>query len=321
MNEEPLLRADATKPPPTMTDPAIDLAGLQPVETIRRRWPMILAAALTVAMIVGLARELFGSGLAGLTRAVPGDPRFYICFALLYLAAPTGDFAIYRRLWRIPWSGFAALNKKRIANDVVLGYSGEAYFYAWARARARMVAAPFGAIKDVSLLSAVAGNGATILLCLIALPLGYQLISPPILRTMVASATLTIAISVLILAFSRRIFSLPRNDLWAIFFIHCARIAASSILLAFAWHFAMPAVPIGMWLFLSAGRLLVSRLPLVPNKDLLFANFAILVIGQDRALSEMIAFTAALTLLVHASLIGAFSATDLAKRGWAWRRG
>jgi len=76
-----------------------------------------------------------------------------------------------------------------------------------------------------------------------------------------------------------------------------------------------------MWLFLSAGRLLVSRLPLVPNKDLLFANFAILVIGQDRALSEMIAFTAALTLLVHAALIGAFSAADLAKSGWAWRRG
>ena len=311
------MRANVTELP-TKADPEIDLAGLQPVETIRRRWPMILAAALTVAMIVGLARELFGSGLAGLTRTVPADPRFYICFALLYLAAPIGDFAIYRRLWGIRWAGFAALNKKRIANDVVLGYSGEAYFYAWARARARVVAAPFGAIKDVTLLSAVAGNGATILLCLIALPLGYQLISPPILRTMIVSAMLTIAISVVILALSRRIFSLPRGDLWVIFAIHCARIAAGSILLAFAWHFAMPSVPIGMWLFLSAGRLLVLRLPLVPNKDLLFANFAILLIGQDRALSEMIAFTAALTLLVHAILIGAFSATDLAKRTWAW---
>ena len=41
----------------------------------------------------------------------------------------------------------------------------------------------------------------------------------------------------------------------------------------------MPSVAIGMWLFLSAGRMLVSRLPLLPNKDLLFANFAILLIG------------------------------------------
>ena len=65
----------------------------------------------------------------------------------------------------------------------------------------------------------------------------------------------------------------------------------------------LPGVPVGMWLFLAAGRLLVSRLPLVPNKDLLFANAAILLIGQDQALSELIAFTAALTLVVHVALI------------------
>ncbi len=314
------MRADANQPPTPIVDPPLDIAGLEPIERIRRRWPIVLATLLTVAMIVGLGRELLGSGLAGLTRAVPGDPRFYIAFALLYFAAPTGDFLIYRRLWRIPWVGFAALNKKRIANDVVLGYSGEAYFYAWARARAKMVASPFGAVKDVSLLSAIAGNGATILLCLVALPLGYQLISPPILRTMVASAALTITVSVGILAFSRRIFSLSRPDLWAIFRIHCARIAVSSISLAFAWHYAMPAVPIGTWLFLSAGRLLVSRLPLVPNKDLLFANFAILLIGRDQALSEMIAFTAALTLLVHVIMIGMFGLGDLVKGTRSWQR-
>ncbi len=62
--------------------------------------------------------------------------------------------------------------------------------------------------------------------------------------------------------------------------------------------FANPGV-VGMWLFLAAGRLLVSRLPLVPNKDLLFANFAIILIGQGEALSELVAFTAALTLFAH----------------------
>lgn len=313
------MRANAART--QVTNGVSGLSEFQPVEMIRRRWPTFLAVAVTLAMIAGLARELFGSGLAGLTRAVPSDPRFYFCFAFLYLATPVADFAIYRRLWRIPWSGFAAVNKKRIANEVVLGYSGEAYFYAWARSRAHMVAAPFGAVKDVNLLSAIAGNAATILLCAIALPLGYQLISPPIFRTIAASAALTIAVSVTILAFSRRIFSLSRRDLWVVFWIHCSRIAASSILLAFAWHYAMPTVAIAMWLFLSAGRLLVSRLPLVPNKDLLFANFAILMIGQDHALSGMIAFTAALTLLVHAVLIGAFSASDLARRASAWLRG
>ncbi|MGO8609832.1 hypothetical protein ACC848_43530, partial [Rhizobium johnstonii] len=57
------------------------------------------------------------------------------------------------------------------------GYSGEAYFYAWARSRARMVAAPFGAVKDVSILSAIAGNTITLTLFAFAVPLGYQLLS------------------------------------------------------------------------------------------------------------------------------------------------
>ncbi len=315
------MRADATQPPPTPIIKSSGIAGLDPLDRIRRKWPIVLATLLTVAMIVGLGRELLSSGLAGLTRAVPGDPRFYLAFALLYLSAPTGDFAIFRRLWRIGWAGFAALNKKRIANDVVVGYSGEAYFYAWSRARAKVVASPFGAVKDVSLLSSVAGNCATILLCAIALPLGYQLINPPVLRAMIASAALIITVSIIILGFSQRIFSLSRRDLWAIFWIHSARIAAGSIFLAFAWHYAMPMAPIGMWLFLSAGRLLVSRLPLVPNKDLLFANFAILLIGQDRALSGMIAFTAALTLVVHAILIGLFALGDVVMRTRFWQRG
>ena len=128
--------------------PVIDIAGLEPLPSGRRRWPAIFGTLLTIAMIVGLGRQLLGAGLAGLGRSVPADPRFYLYFALLYMSLPIGDFAIFRRLWGIPLGGgLAALIKKRIANEVVLGYSGEAYFYAWARARATMVAAPFGAVK------------------------------------------------------------------------------------------------------------------------------------------------------------------------------
>ena len=296
-----------------------DIAALEPVRRMRRRWPMVVGAVLTIAMVVMLGRELLGSGLAGLDRAVPDSPWFYLFFALTYLSAPTGDYVIFRRLWGIPFDGFVALNKKRIANDVVLGYSGEAYFYAWARARATMVAAPFGAVKDVSLLSAIAGNAATILLCALALPLGYRLLTPGLFNTILGSVTITIAISVTILAFSRRVFSLPAKTLRWIFSIHALRLLAGSVFVAFAWHFAMPGVSVFMWLFLAAGRLLVSRLPLVPNKDLLFANFAILLIGQDQSLSGMIAFFATLTLIVHIALIGVFGLADIVTRGLAWR--
>ena len=296
---------------PLVTVP--DLAGLEPVKTLKRRWPMVLGAIVTIAMVAGLARELLGSGLAGLSRAVPHNPLFYLAFALLYLAPPVGDFVIFRRLWGIPLSGLVALLKKRIANDVVLGYSGEAYFYAWARQRSHMVAAPFGAVKDVTILSAIAGNAVTLAMIAIALPLGAGLLTPAQLYTVETSAAIIFAMSLPFLIFSRRVFALPRRTLWWVFMVHCIRLVSGTVFLAFAWHFALPTVSIGMWLILGAARLLVSRLPLVPNKDLLFANFAIILIGQDAALSELIAMTAALVLLVHMILIGSFSLHGLLK--------
>lgn len=319
MKEVEVLTAKAPSLPGVIDADLPDVAALQPTETLRRRWPTILGGVLSLAMIVMLGRELLDAGLAGLSRATPDSPWFYVFFFLLYMTAPTGDFIIFRRLWGIPWAGFTALHKKRIANDVVLGYSGEAYFYAWARARAKLVAAPFGAVKDVSLLSAIAGNAATMLLCALALPVGYQLMPPAILNAVAGSAGITLAISLALILFSSRVFSLPRRELWWIFSIHCARIALSSILLGTAWHFAMPDVPLWMWLFLSAARLLVSRLPLIPNKDLLFASFAILLIGQDQALSEMIAFVSALTLAVHVVLMIGFAVAAGWKGMKLWR--
>lgn len=308
---------DAALEPPLGTVAAVaaaDLAGLQPLTTIRSRWPAIIGAVLTLAMVFGLARELFAAGLGGLTRWVPSSPAYYLAFALLYMSLPTFDYLIFRRLWGLPIGGLAALIKKRIANDVVMGYSGEAYFYAWARANAPMVTAPFGAVKDVSILSAIAGNAITLALVAVALPLGRSLLSPHDFRTALGSAAITFAISLPFLIFSRRVFSLPRRQLGWIFAMHCLRLLAGSFLIALAWHFAMPSVTLGMWLFLAAARLLVSRLPLVPNKDLLFANFAILLIGQDKALSAMIAGTSALTLLVHVLLIVVFGVHHLATR-------
>jgi hypothetical protein len=295
----------AVRPVPINVVPEIE--ALEPIRQIRSRWPALLGALLSIAMVVGLGIELFGEGLLALEQSVPTHPGFYICFLLLYMSPPTFDFVIFRRLWRVPVEGLIALHKKRIANEVVFGYSGEAFFYAWARQRMKMVAAPFGAVKDVSILSAIAGNAITLGMIALALPFAATLLTGDQFRTLAWSTGLIVAISLPFLIFSRRVFSLDRSTLWWVFGVHCLRLLCGSTLIALAWHFAMPEVSIGMWLFLAAGRLLVSRLPLVPNKDLLFANFAIILIGQGEALSELVALTAAFTLLMHVVLIGAFA--------------
>lgn len=279
------------------------------------RWPMMIGIVLTLAMVAGLARAIAGAGdglgLEEVRRALPSNPLFYITLALVYVALPLGDFIIFRRLWHIPVDGLVALFKKRIANEIVIGYSGEAYFYAWAKMRARMVAAPFGAVKDVTILSAMAGNAVTLSLVLIALPFAQTVLKPADFRLLGWSVAILVVISLPFLIFARRVFTLPRAELWWITGVHGVRLIAGAILLALAWHFAIPDIAIGVWLMLSAARMLVSRLPLVPNKDLLFANFAITLIGNGEGLSALLAVTAALTLLIHAALIAGFSLFSL----------
>lgn len=291
-----------------------DLAGLEPVEKIKRRWPIFLGGALTLLMVAGLARELFDAGLVGLSKAAPTNPLFYIVFAIYYLGPPTFDYIIFRRLWRIPLAGMAALHKKRISNEVLFGYTGEAYFYAWARQRTQMVAAPFGAVKDVTILSAIAGNAVTLGVVALALPLGISLLTAIQQKAVLGSIAVIIGTSVPFMLFSKRVFSLPRGTLWWIFGVHCMRLIVGAISIALAWRFAMPDVALGTWLFLAAGRLLAWRLPLVPNKELVFATFAIMVIGQGQALSELMALIAGLALLCHVALIAGFGLHALIKR-------
>jgi len=291
-----------------------DIAGLEPIQRIRRRWPMVLGAVISALMIGAVAYQLLDSGLTGLNRIIPRSPLFWIAFALFYLGPPTFDWIIFRKLWKIPLSGMIALHKKRISNETLIGYSGEAYFYAWARQRTKMIAAPFGAVKDVMILSAMGGHAVTLAMVAIALPFGIDLLRPGEQQTLLIAVGAILVMTVPFLIFSRRVFSLPRGTLWWIFGVQCLRIIFGAVMLAFAWYFALPSVSVGMWLILVAGRLLVSRLPLLPNKDPLFATFASIMIGRGEALSELLAFTAALTLLMHVVLISGFSLTALIRK-------
>ncbi|WP_448659059.1 hypothetical protein ACPVPU_01035 [Sphingomonas sp. CJ99] len=298
---------------PAPVSPA-DLGGLEPMARADSRWPKWIGIVVSILMAGGLALELFEGGLGGFGAQVPRNPLFYVCFAVSYMASPMGDFVIFRRLWGLPLAGLGALLRKRIANDVAIGYSGDLYFYAWARQRMRMVTSPFGDVKDVTILSGVTGNIVTLMMLAFVLPYGANLIPDQDFRNIALSAVVMFMLSVPFVLFSRRVFALPYPALWAISGVHLLRILIDSVFLSLAWHLAMPDVPLMEWAFLVAGRLLVFRLPLVPNKDLLFATFAIIFIGQQEALSDLVAFGAALTLMVHIGLAVMFALSAVTRK-------
>ncbi len=277
---------------------------LRPLLQDQHPWQKFISLGLSLALLVALGSKLAGIGFGELWRGVPTSPLFWMAFGAYYLALPASEWLIFRKLWHIPRAGFAALLRKLVSNEILFGYSGEAYFYGWARRHATMTAAPFGAIKDVSILSAVAGNLMTLTMLALAWPVIGQIAPAFHGRTVALSAAIIIGLSLVVLALRHRLFSLSGGELRMIFGVHTGRLLLTTLLSGVMWHSALPAVSMGWLLILATLQLLVTRLPLVPNKDLVFASAALFLIGHDGAIGPLIATIAGLILLVHL-LVGA----------------
>jgi len=279
-----------------------------------RRWLTIAGPLFSIGILAAVIWRLQQLDVGGVWARIPTSPGFWLLFPLYYFAMPIADWVIFRRLWRIPRAGIAALLRKRLSNDLLVGYSGELYFYTWARRRADISGAPFGAIKDVAILSAIAGNVVTLILFALAYPvlgranLGIQ----P--HVALLSVIIIVGPSLLALMLRGHLFSMPAAETRFALTVHFVRLIAVIALTILLWHFALPDVPLRWWMTLASLQILVSRLPLVPNKDVVFAGICVLLIGHDTRVVELTTQIASLVLIGH--IIVAIGLTV----SWAVRR-
>ena len=267
------------------------------------------APVLSVAVLGGALWQFHALSWRTLADVMPHRPLFWIAFVLAHLAPIVADWLIYHRLWSIPVSGMLPLARKMISNNLLFGYAGEAYLYAWARNRGVCQSA-FGAVKDVAILSAAVGNAATILVTLLALPFMGVFGDALPLWLLVPSMAIIAVPPVTALALRRRLFSRPAADLRYIAAVHGGRAAVSIVMTGVLWQLALPAVALVTWLVLSALKLLVSRLPLISQKDLVFAGVSVALLGKGTDSAALIALLATLSVAfdvavgIGASLIG-----------------
>lgn len=287
--------------PPRQLDPAI-LA-----ENPRSRITEIASAGLTIATIVAIAFAAQRLSLDAILSMLPSSPLFWLVFVLSYLTMPFSDWVIFRRLWKLPAAGFIALLRKYVLNEVVLDYLGEAKFYAWARSRRALTSSPFGAVKDVAILSAMVGNVLTLLLLLGVWPIISSNAMGVDLRGSFLPLGLVLGVSFVVLLFRSKLFSLPSRELWFISGVHITRTVVGLGLTSIMWHLVLPQYGIGSWLILATLRMLVWRLPLVANKDLFFSVLALYALGNQPQLTSLLAMMAGLMLTAHI-VIGLFCA-------------
>jgi hypothetical protein len=298
--------AALASPLPLVDTPlSVSTLVLEPAPAVERRWTAWVGSIISLLILAVSLDQLRGTDVAHILTLVPRSAGFWAVFAIAYLATPASEWVIYRRLWQIPAAGLAALMRKRVTNEILLGYLGEVYFYAWVRRTGLITrTAPFGAIKDVAILSALTGNVVTLAMLAVAAPFFPLLQLGLAGKAMVGSLGVLAVSSLALLLLRRRLFTLPRPELVQIAGIHLARIGATIGLTALMWHLILPGVGLVWWLILATLRQLLSRLPLVPNKDLAFVGLAVFVVGRDGEVAAMVALLGSMILLTHL-LVGA----------------
>lgn len=264
-------------------------------------WQQGLGIVISATTFATMAYQLRSVDLHAVLALLPRSPLFWLVFAAYYCAPVAAEWIIFRRLWRLPAGAMSALTRKYVSNELLLGYLGDAYLYVWARRRGSLSAAPFGAIKDSAILSALAGNCLTLVLLAAIYPdlarlfPGWESQG----RAIYLSLVILVTTSAAALLLRRRLFSLPAPDLRFILTVHVARAVAMILLAALMWHLALPGIWLGWWLLLATLRQLISRLPLLPNKDLAFAGIATLLVGGNSALAALLTMIAGLLILSH----------------------
>jgi hypothetical protein len=286
---------------------------IDPAPLIRsgRNWTRWAGPLFSIVILAVVALQLGKFDFSHFVMPMPRKPGFWLAFLLAYLVGPASEWIIFHRLWRLPIEGFGALLRKLVSNSILLGYSGEVYFYAWARRNAQITAAPFGAIKDVSILSALTGNLVTLAMVAVSAPLFRSLHLGLDGKAFVLSTVFVTIISLAMLVLRKRLFTLPRDELQRIAAIHLARIIATVLLSAVMWHLLLPTVGLSWWLLLATLRQLVSRLPFLPNKDVVFAGLAVFFVGNDANIASAMALMAALILAANLLVGAVLGASEL----------
>lgn len=279
------------------------------------RGPLVTALRWVIpALLVGiLGYNLYHVGLSRVWLAPPTSPAFYIALLFLPVLLPAADLIIYRYLWNtasLPL--LSALLRKRYMNSLVLDYSGEAYFLLWAR---KNVQRPdnviLHSIKDSNVLSAGAGLGTTAIVLVLVLAVNGPStlgLAGATLWPMIMAAAIPAILCLVLVAGGARVTALSRLQMASVFLIHFVR-SGGALALDFALWWLSGALPSAVvCLEFVALKVLVTRLPVVPSKNLLYAGVAITAASYLNAstprVTAVVIMMAAFEQLLAVAVIG-----------------
>ncbi|WP_417450983.1 hypothetical protein [Kordiimonas sp.] len=244
----------------------------------------LLQLLLLCGLCLYLLHELSLIGWKDLWENVPTAPAYYCILLASFLLLPYSELLIYRPLWpafRSKGSSvLAVLLRKQALNDVIIGYSGEAFFLLWAKQNIGVtMKAAFNVVKDNNLISAAVSAVAALIIAVFFM-LSDQLglltqHAPDTLPILIGAASFGILLVPFFVFFGHHIITLSKPQVLRIATLHGARIVVFESLLVIQWSIVIPDIPIGVWVGFIAARMVLTRIPLLPNKDLILLGLAV----------------------------------------------
>ncbi len=98
-----------------------------------RRATRVVQVVIFFGVLALITKHLADIGWDEIWSALPRTPWFYILIVCAYVTLPVAEVFVYEKIWGIPmWKRLPVLFRKRVLNEGVMGYSGEAYLCLWA---------------------------------------------------------------------------------------------------------------------------------------------------------------------------------------------
>ena len=234
-----------------------------------------------IGMIAWLLSQLTKIGWLKVWHSLPTNPIFYILFLLIYMSLPITDMIIYRMKWVFNVKKYIHIFiLKKVYNVDVMGYSGEFFFYFWARKNLNLKDGEImKTIKDNNIISSIASTLIAFILLSTFLFTKQIRISDWFKHqnTVLIYGGIIFLLIMVILAirFRRVVISMPMKLAGIIFLIQCLRLLLGQTMQVTQWYLIMPKVPFYVWFTFVSIQIVMTRVPFLPNRDLIFLGASI----------------------------------------------
>lgn len=232
-------------------------------------------------IIIYLVREVLRIGWKETLSLLPVQPGFYALFLVLYFALPISEFFIYKLVWPITLKkSISAFITKKIYNNSLVGYSGDFYLSWWASqflGKTRKEA--LSVVKDNAILSTVGSSFFAVTMLVLFLVFGdkpERFINTSYLSYSIFGLILLLVIALILpKKFREKVFQLGFKVSISIIGIHFIRLIFLGTIQIVQWQIVMPDINLTTWITYVALQIITTRIPLVPNRDLLFMAMGI----------------------------------------------